>query len=119
MFKDDDTVYISGAMTGKPGFNFPEFFSWEAMLRQCYRCKVLNPAKHEPGLSYEQYMEIDLAMVRAASHVMLLKGWDESRGSRLEKEEAEKHGKVIVHELDVMCHLTGMFKEKFDKTEQR
>lgn len=115
MFEADHTVYLSGPMSGVTALNFPKFFATEAVLRQHFPCKVLNPAKTETGLTYEQYLEIDLAMVRASSHILLLQGWENSHGASLEKAEAERLNKKIVHEMELMAHLTEIAKKSYQQ----
>ena len=100
IFKDD-TVYVSGPMRHHDFLNFPAFFAMEAWLREKFGCKVLNPARNESGLSYEQYMMIDLAMVGASSVIVMLDGWEKSEGATAERYEAVKNGIRIVEEKDL------------------
>lgn len=102
MFKATDIVYISGPMSRKTHWNFPKFFGVEASLRNSYGCKVLNPSKHEPGLTWHQYMIMDKAMVEVCTHILMLDGWEHSTGARVEKEWAEEWGKAVVYESELM-----------------
>lgn len=45
---------------------------------------ALNPAKLPEGMSNEQYMRINFAMIDTADAVLLLDGWEMSRGASLE-----------------------------------
>jgi nucleoside 2-deoxyribosyltransferase len=76
-------VYISGPMSGLPDFNRQAFREAEAVL-QSQGYTVLNPATHPHGLSYAQYMDIDMAMVRCADVVIALPGWEASNGAQAE-----------------------------------
>lgn len=78
--------YISGPMTGIEDHNFPAFFAVEESLQKSNLYTVLNPARHPPGLAYEQYMAIDMAMVGVADCLCLLPGWENSKGSVREYE---------------------------------
>ena len=76
-------IYISGPMRGIPDYNFPAFFEAEQKIVMAGH-DVMNPANNPPGLTPAQYMDIDLAMVRAADAVLLLPGWGDSKGSAVE-----------------------------------
>ncbi len=76
-------IYLSGPMTGIPSNNYYAFHHAEAELH-AVGIQVLNPARHPDGLTYEQYMDIDMAMVRACTGVATLPGWSESKGARAE-----------------------------------
>lgn len=78
------TLYIAGPMTGIEDFNRPAFFAAEAQLRAA-GFNVLNPARHQQsGLSWADYMRIDLVDVLNADGLALLSGWQRSKGARLE-----------------------------------
>lgn len=98
---NEDLVYISGPMRGKPMFNFIAFNSMEKFLRDVFGCKVFNPADNEPGLTYDQYIVLDLTMVRLSTAIVLLNGWEKSEGSTLERYEAKIHGLKIYTEQEL------------------
>lgn len=58
------------------------------MERQGYR--VLNPTRHgpDPGRTWLDYMRVSLVDLAAADGVVLLTGWEESRGARVEQQVA-------------------------------
>lgn len=101
MISERDTVYLSGPMTGFHNENFAAFNMMEEKLRKKYQCKILNPSKQERGLSYQQCIEIDLAMVRASTVVLMLDGWQNSPGAKKELSEAINHNKRIITEREV------------------
>lgn len=77
-------VYLSGPITGVPNY-------WEAFEKvedelTSLGWVVLSPAKHPKGLTNEQYMRIDFAMIDVADVVLFLPGWRDSRGACLEKD---------------------------------
>ena len=87
-------VYISGPITGVKGY-------WEAFDDAEFNLKklgyiVLNPAKLPQGLTDEQYMRIDMAMMDAANYIHFLPGSENSKGSNFEKAYAAYHGKAVV-----------------------
>ena len=89
-------AYISGPMTGIPEFNYPAFFAAAEMLEDL-GCLVLNPALNPYGLSDAAYMDIDLAMVRHSTLIVLLHGYDGSLGAAAEIALATRLGIDVVH----------------------
>lgn len=96
-------IYIAGPMAGIKNRNT------EAFQRACaqYRLEgyiVLNPddLPNTPQIKPAEYMDIDLAMIRACDEIYMLKGWEKSKGAKLEHAYAvylelkisyqEKHG---------------------------
>ena len=89
-------IYISGPMTGYTNYNFKAFFDAEDFIRSL-GYMALNPAwqdgytfeeaiKHAKisGHSWGDYMREDLKMLMMADSILLLDGWRESRGAKLE-----------------------------------
>ncbi len=91
-------VYISGPMTGKENCNFPAFFEAEETLKEKGFIPV-NPARSPEGLEYRDYMDIALAMVRCCYALLLLPGWEESKGAVAEKAYAESLNMEILFEV--------------------
>ena len=87
-------LYIAGPMTGLPNFN-REAFNKKAECVTASGNVALNPATLPDGLSQHEYMDICMAMIRAADGIMLLKGWQHSPGARAEHALAEKLGLAI------------------------
>lgn len=90
-------VYISGPMTGVPEHNFPAF---RAAARQLQNegFKVLDPSARGEiaGWTWEQYLKADIVMVVAAHAVVVLPGWEKSRGACLEVHIARELGLPVV-----------------------
>jgi hypothetical protein len=89
-------VYISGPMAGHPGLNRPAFNALAAELRAAGHI-VLNPAELPDGLRYAAYMDIAMAMVRAADVLVMLEGWEKSKGAAVEANYANALGKWITN----------------------
>jgi hypothetical protein len=80
------SVYISGPMSGRPGFNYDAFNELATNLRE-QGYSVLNPADNfggETDRPRPDYMRKDVAHVLEADCVMALPAWETSRGARLE-----------------------------------
>ena len=101
-------VYISGPMTGIKDFNRPAFFSAEGVLKEAGAIAI-NPATLPDGLSVGQYMDIAFAKLRAAEIMVLLPGYQESKGANEEIEYAVLQG-IPIAKFDTMkaiCELDG------------
>lgn len=92
-------LYIAGPMTGVKDWNFPAFFEAEEQL-EYLGYSVENPARHDgntveealakvgtaenPVEKWEFYVKRDLKYLLECAGVVLLPGWQESKGARLE-----------------------------------
>ena len=92
-----EPVYVSGPMTGYPEFNYPAFTHACRVLRD-QGLTVLSP--HEvgetPGLTWADYIRKDLALLAQAQSVVVLDGWECSRGAQLEVYIAHALGMPVV-----------------------
>ena len=81
-------VYISGPMTGLPNYNHDEFVRAEKFLRDTYAMENgFNPAKSFGGnktLSRETYMRKDIEELLNTDVIVVLGGWEKSRGALVE-----------------------------------
>jgi len=92
------TVYISGPITGIPEGNRPAFAAMAARLT-AGGWRVINPhdlCDSHLILSWEEYMRQDLAALLTCTHIVMLEGWGQSLGARLEKLVADA---VRIHTL--------------------
>lgn len=78
-------IYLAGPMSGLPEHNYPAFMAGAADLRG-FGHFVLNPAElNPPDVTYRQALSVDLAWIIAhAELLVLLPGWEKSKGSRVE-----------------------------------
>ena len=100
--KPYDTVYIAGPMSGLPDFNYPAFRAAEKLIRERYGCRVLNPARQPDGLEYDEYMRRGCADVVSATVVIVLPGWQKSKGAQEEMACAAIHGIRVLELKDVI-----------------
>ena len=105
MLKESDIVYIAGPMTGLPMLNYFEFYGWSGLIEKEFNCRVLNPARHENGLEYEEYMRRAFLDLECANIIVLLDGYYESRGAIREFDFAMKRRIDFYHADCVMYHL--------------
>ena len=86
-------TYISGPMTGIKEWNFPEFYKAQRIL-VARGDKVFNPAQNslECGFDYADFLRFDIQAILICSKMYMLKGWQMSKGARLEHDIAEALG---------------------------
>lgn len=79
-------IYISGPMTGIEDFNYPAFHTAAATLR-AMGLVVFNPAESFDGDTSRhrcEYMRKDIEALLVSRSIVMLDGWQESDGARLE-----------------------------------
>lgn len=89
-------IYLAGKMSGLPDYGRAQFKKAEEALSSMGNI-VLNPACLPIGLKEHSYMPIGLAMLNEADAIFLIKGWEKSKGAKLEKKFAEYQGKAILY----------------------
>lgn len=94
-------TYIAGPMTGYPEYNHPAFHAKAAELRASGE-EVINPAEIDAEIGLDQpwdtYLRRDLILL--AEHcdkIVLLEGWEKSKGASLEHHVGEKLGMTITY----------------------
>lgn len=87
-------IYLAGPMTGLPDFNRPAFFRQAEQVAASGHI-VLNPAVLPLGLAHHEYMAICLPMVEIADELLMLPGWEQSKGAKMEHSKAQDLGKPI------------------------
>lgn len=82
--KTDAVVYLSGPMTGLPEFNYPAFNTLAAQLRR-HGFVVNNPAENGmAGRSWGECMRVAIKQLCDSDVIVMLDGWQDSRGARIE-----------------------------------
>lgn len=94
------TTFISGPMTGYEDFNYPAFH--EVARKLAERGELfyspahhpvmgyeLEPPEPEEAMSWEYYMRESLKMLLECDSILMLPGWEDSRGSSIEREIAD------------------------------
>lgn len=91
------TLYLAGPMTGLPEFNYPLFHRTAKAWREA-GYHVLSPAENYGGdtsLTRAAYLRADMPMVLRANALIVLPGWEGSRGARHEVLTAQLMGRPI------------------------
>lgn len=93
-------VYLSGPITGIKNYKGLFLFA-EELVRMCDAARIFNPASQIPdSLEYEEAMKRCVAALVEYDTVMLLPGWNTSRGARIEREVALACEMNIVDSFD-------------------
>lgn len=89
-------VYVCGPMTGLPEFNFPAFHAAAAALR-AQGLEVVNPAEINLGQqgTWEQCMRAAIKGLCDCDGLVLLPGWQGSKGAHIELGIAHRLGMEI------------------------
>lgn len=98
--------YLAGPMTGLPGFNYERFNSTTSTLRG-FGFDIANPAEHKlpSNASYNDYLKAGIKKMMDCDTVILLPGWENSNGARLERELAIKLNMDIIESEDFLNFL--------------
>ena len=94
------SVYISGPITGINEYWEPFDKAEDDLTSRGFT--VLSPARLPEGLTKEQYMRIDLAMIDSADVVLFLPEFFKSVGARLEWQYCQYICKPCVYNLDTL-----------------
>ena len=96
-------IYLAGPISGPLMIeNRQRFYDVEARVLTKWFGNVekviLNPATLPLGLTEQDYMSIGMQMLFAADSMVMLDGWEQSAGARIEFDLAKKCGKRIFSE---------------------
>ena len=109
------TVYLGGPMRGYPQYNFPAFFRAAANLRKG-GWQVLSPAENDVkgGFEWEhgdgeepaefdwvKAFSWDLQSIIVADGLIVLEGWEKSKGATLERKVAKFMKKPVWHYFEM------------------
>lgn len=96
-------IYIAGPMTGYPNYNYEAFHAVEKQLRDMGHQWINNPATHFDGrqdLSWEVYIAKAIDVVLNSEAIVVLPGWMDSPGARLEIAVATAIGHAVYSAIE-------------------
>lgn len=91
------SVYIAGPMTGHPDFNYPAF-AYAAIVLRAKGVDARSPHEIDnegQEQTWEWYMRRAIQMLLDCDEIVMLPGWQESRGACFERSVAEVLGMPI------------------------
>lgn len=101
------TAFISGPMSGYEDFNYPAFHEAGKLLSKvgiefespAHMCtgQYLYPPRADDALPWDYYMRKSLRQLLQCKAIIMLPGWQDSRGAQLEKQVAEALGMVVLY----------------------
>lgn len=100
-------VYVGGPMSGIDQANYPAFIEMTSRLRRA-GFHVISPHELHPAdetQSWEWYMRRDLRELIRCSRIVLLSGWESSRGATVEHRVAKDLGMDITYPRDIEALL--------------
>lgn len=94
-------IYIAGPMNGYPGMNFSNFHRVAEWLRSQGEV-VINPAEinPDPNADWSDCMDLDIDALFECVGIYMLKGWEKSKGARIEHRIALNRGIGIEYESE-------------------
>ena len=97
-------IYLSGKITGLDKEVYSRQFERAETFYKTGGFDVVNPVKIgeevlkiNPKAEWQDFMIRDLEALRTCTHIALLEGWEDSKGAKMEKAEAEKMGLEIMY----------------------
>ncbi|WP_269497258.1 dATP/dGTP pyrophosphohydrolase domain-containing protein [Castellaniella sp. S9] len=109
------TIYISGPMTGMPDYNYPAFNAAAASLRSA-GYDVFNPAQNgvSPTAAWTQHMRVDITALMDCDGILMLDGWMQSKGARLERHIAVQLDMPVHYEIECLLDASPIEPVVFD-----
>ena len=96
-------VYISGPITGTDYWDARDRFYRVWSDARNAECNVVDPTDIGAwGLSWETYMRIAIAVIESGEIdlMVMLNGWEQSRGATIEHLWAKNHGVRIAYQTE-------------------
>lgn len=102
-------LYLSGPMTGLPGFN-DQAFNDAAQTLRSFGYTVFNPVDNgvPPDAAWAEHMRADIAALMQCAHLVALPGHENSRGARLEIHIAKALG-MSVYPLQPLLEISRAY----------
>lgn len=96
-------IYLSGKITGDEGF--AEKFKAKEEELSSRGDYVFNPALHPDMFTHGQFMQIDLLALSFCDSIYLMDNWRDSKGAKMEFEQARVMGLPCEFEEKELCLL--------------
>ena len=105
-------VYLSGGITNAP--NYKEIFAKAKRKLEAMNddIRVVDPSCLHEGLTYKQYIDISLEMLKSCDAIFMLNGYEDSNGSRFELAYARTVCLTIYYEEENEYRIGDRYGEK-------
>lgn len=89
-------LYVSGPMSGLPDWNFPAFNAASEKVR-ALGYEAINPVdiNPDPGTPWEMCLRADIKALCDCDGIVMIDGWEKSKGAHLELNVAHRLGMKI------------------------
>lgn len=94
-------VYISGRITGRPSKEIDHAFNEGHLKLHSMGFESVSPWNGDEGLTWNQYMKRDIKMLMDCDMILMLEGWDRSKGACIEREICLKLNYPVLYETRV------------------
>lgn len=104
-----EVIYISGPMTGLPSFNREAFVKAEKILQEKGK-EAVSPSlaeQDDEGMTWEPlrgkysyYLKIALIKMLHCNAIVMLPGWENSKGAKVERYVAEALGYKVYESIE-------------------
>lgn len=94
-------IYLSGPISGRQEDDARDHFSFVENLVQTESTTIMNPMDFPKRDSWEDYMKLGLKGLVGSDCIVMLQGWQKSRGASLERSVAFELGIPIYYEEDI------------------
>lgn len=92
-------TYVSGRITGLDMRDVSTAFEYACGFLRSEGLRPLTPLDIVPkGLTWKEYMQIDLRALRLCDSIYMMKGWRNSRGARIEHWFAKRIGMKVYYQ---------------------
>lgn len=107
-------VYISGPITGMNKAKCDAAFNTAAALLFLKGYDAVSPwhisQMLPPSFTYEDYMDIDMVLLKKCDAILMLPGWENSKGATKELTYAKKNDMKVFFDIKDIKNITGTEK---------
>lgn len=101
-------IFISGPVTGTDDYR-ERFSLSESYLNRIGHKNTINPVEFcwslPENTTWEQYLLMGFALLSQCDTIYMMRGWQDSKGARAERDKAIEEGKNIIYEENEIRRL--------------